>query len=193
MRRAWGVEHRPVILYVGSEEPRKNLGVLLQAVAQIRKHLPDVCLVKVGRPQYPGGRDRFLRSAENMGILDILKLIDYLPDSSDGLAAAYNAADVFLFPSLDEGFGLPPLEAMASGTPVVASNVTAIPEVVGTGGILVSPRHPEKFAEAAICLLTDTPFRESTIRRGLAQARKFSWNESARRMFQLYQEISDGV
>lgn len=192
-RKAWGIGQHPVILYVGSEEPRKNIDVLLKAVAQIRQHLPSVRLIKIGRPQYPGGRERFLRLAKSLGLLETLKIIDYLPDHSDGLAAAYNAADVFLFPSLDEGFGLPPLEAMASGTPVVASNVTAIPEVVGTGGILISPQRPEEFAEAALRLLCDGTFRKHTVQKGLTQAKRFNWEESAQRMLSVYQAVASEV
>lgn len=193
MRRRWGVAESPVLLYVGSEEPRKNLDFLLRTVAEVRRRLPDVRLVKIGQPQYPGGRERFLRSAEAMGVADILRVIDFLPDGSDGLPAAYNAADVLIFPSLDEGFGLPPLEAMASGTPVVASDAASIPEVVGTGGILLPPRSPADFADAVYRLITEGSFREATVQRGLAQAARFTWEESARRTYRVYRELADRI
>ena len=89
------------MLYVGSEEPRKNLGVLLQALSRIRRVRSDVHLLKIGRPRYPGGRARFMAEVHKWGMGDALTLIDHLPDTPEGLPAAYNAADVFLFPSLN--------------------------------------------------------------------------------------------
>jgi glycosyltransferase involved in cell wall biosynthesis len=101
----------------------------------------------------------------------------------------YRLADVFVFPSLYEGFGLPPLEAMASGTPVVTSNVSSLPEVAGDAALLVDPRDPDAIAGAVRMVLTDRTLREDLRRRGLARARNFSWERSVARIRQIYAEV----
>jgi glycosyltransferase involved in cell wall biosynthesis len=104
----------------------------------------------------------------------------------------YRLAAVFVFPSLYEGFGLPPLEAMASGTPVVTSNVSSLPEVAGDAACLVDPYSPQAIADAIYRVLTDDVFRMELKRRGAARARKFSWEESARRVHEIYREVGNG-
>jgi glycosyltransferase involved in cell wall biosynthesis len=95
-----------------------------------------------------------------------------------------------VFPSLYEGFGLPPLEAMASGTPVVASNVSSLPEVVGDAAILINPYDPESIADGVRRVLTDDRLRADLKARGLARARQFSWEDSVRRIRQIYREVA---
>jgi glycosyltransferase involved in cell wall biosynthesis len=103
----------------------------------------------------------------------------------------YRLAGVFVFPSLYEGFGLPPLEAMASGTPVVTSNVSSLPEVAGDAALLVDPYYPEAIADGIYSVLTDERLRREMRRKGLARAAQFSWETSARRVREIYQEVSD--
>src|SRR5262249_44944457 len=106
--------------------------------------------------------------------------------SDQTLAALYRLANVFVFPSLYEGFGLPPLEAMASGTPVIASNVSSLPEVVGDAALLIDPYEPAAIADAMRRLLTDVQLREDLRRRGFARAREFSWERSIARVREIY-------
>jgi glycosyltransferase involved in cell wall biosynthesis len=113
-----------------------------------------------------------------------------VPDET--LAVLYRLASVFVFPSLYEGFGLPPLEAMASGTPVVASNVSSLPEVAGDAALLVDPEDPEAIAGAIYMLLTDRTLRAELRERGLARARKFTWGESVARTRAIYTEVLAG-
>jgi len=103
------------------------------------------------------------------------------------LIGLYNLADVFVFPSLYEGFGFPPLEAMACGTPVVASNAASLPEVVGDAGLLVDPRDPEVMAEAIHRVLQDRDLAEELRRRGLERAQQFTWERAARETLAVYE------
>jgi glycosyltransferase involved in cell wall biosynthesis len=116
-----------------------------------------------------------------------VRFLGFVPDET--LAALYRLAAVFVFPSLYEGFGLPPLEAMASGTPVVTSNVSSLPEVVGDAALLVDPYEPEAIAGAVRMVLTDDALREDLRRQGLARAREFSWARSVARVRQIYAEV----
>jgi glycosyltransferase involved in cell wall biosynthesis len=105
------------------------------------------------------------------------------------LAVLYRLAAVFVFPSLYEGFGLPPLEAMASGTPVVTSNVSSLPEVVGDAALLIDPYDPEAIAGAIRMVLNDAALRDHLRERGLARAREFSWQRSVARVRAIYDEV----
>src|SRR5262249_47521341 len=109
--------------------------------------------------------------------------------SDQTLAALYRLAHTFVFPSLYEGFGLPPLEAMASGTPVITSNVSSLPEVVGDAALLIDPYKPEAIAEAMHRVLGDATLRADLRRRGLARAREFSWERSVARVREIYAEV----
>jgi glycosyltransferase involved in cell wall biosynthesis len=108
---------------------------------------------------------------------------------ADTLAVMYRLAGVFVFPSLYEGFGLPPLEAMASGTPVVTSNVSSLPEVAGEAAILVDPYDPGAIAEGMERVLCDESLRRELRAKGLARARQFSWETSVRRVHDIYQQV----
>jgi glycosyltransferase involved in cell wall biosynthesis len=103
----------------------------------------------------------------------------------------YRLAGVFVFPSLYEGFGLPPLEAMASGTPVVTSNVSSLPEVVGDAAVLVDPYDPHAIADGIYRVLTDQQLRRDLARKGVARARQFSWAESVRRVRDIYRQVGE--
>jgi len=116
-------------------------------------------------------------------------LLGFVPD--DDLPALYNAAMLFIYPSLYEGFGLPALEAMACGAPVIASNQSSIPEVVGEAGILVDPRDVAAMAEAISQLLADNELRQRLSKDGLTQATKFIWPEMGRKLLRLYQQVLD--
>jgi len=106
--------------------------------------------------------------------------------ADENLPALYSLADVFVFPSLYEGFGLPPLEAMACGTPVITSGSSSLPEVVDEGGLMVPANDPDVLAETIRRVLNDPGLREDLAKRGVSQARKFSWQAAARRLLTLY-------
>jgi glycosyltransferase involved in cell wall biosynthesis len=111
--------------------------------------------------------------------------------STDMLAALYRLARVFVFPSLYEGFGLPPLEAMASGTPVITSNTSSLPEVVGDAGVLIDPLDEEALADAICRVLTDESLRRELIARGFERVRQFPWERSVKRTHEIYREVAD--
>ena len=141
-------------------------------------------LVRIGAPFY---QDEALL-AERLGLHDSIRHIGAVGDDRK-LAEWYNAADVLLFPSLWEGFGWPPLEAMACGTPVVASNVPAIAEVVGDAGILVPPDDPSELAGATERVLTDAALSRSLRDKGLTRAAHFTWANAAARTLAVYDSL----
>jgi len=173
------------IFFVGSVEKRKNLHRLLQAYARLLEVGESRPLVIVGvtSRRYPE-IDEALRQ---LRLESHVFFTGYVPDAD--LPALYSGADLFVFPSLYEGFGLPPLEAMACGTPVVCSNAASLPEVVGDAGLLVDPYDVEGLAEAMHRVLTDADLREELRRRGLARARQFTWERTARETVAVYREV----
>ena len=119
-----------------------------------------------------------------------VRFFGFVPDQT--LAALYRLAAAFVFPSLYEGFGLPPLEAMASGTPVIASNVSSLPEVVGNAALMIDPYEPAAIADAMRRVLTDPELRADLRTRGLQRAREFSWERSIARVREIYSEVMTG-
>lgn len=175
------------LLYVGSENPRKNLPRLLQAFARVRQEMPEVRLIKIGSPEYTE-QARLLRAQiQAMGLEEEVRFVEHVSDQD--LALFYNAADLFVFPSLYEGFGLPPLEAMACGTPVVCSNAASLPEVVGDAAVTVDPYDVDALADAMHRVLADPELREDLRARGLARARQFTWERTARETLAVYREV----
>ena len=182
----------PYILYVGSEHPRKNLATLLRAFSLMKREHPelrDVKLVKAGR--VGGGeepyRERTLRLIEELGLKRDVIFIDWVPQ--ERLAALYSQAELFAFPSIYEGFGWPPLEAMACGCPVVASNSTSLPEVLGDAAMYADPSSPEAWAEAMERVLTSDTLRRDLSRRGLERAKRFTWSRAAEQLLRVYEEV----
>jgi glycosyltransferase involved in cell wall biosynthesis len=180
-----------VLLYVGSEEPRKNLRVFLQALRDFTGVMPNVKLIKAGGS---GGDIYRQRCINEVNRLDLAKNVIFTGAISDTeLLALYNIADAFVFPSLIEGFGLPPLEAMACGCPVIASERTSIPEVVGDAGILIDPEDPEAWCNAISTVLNEPPLRGNMKRKSIQQAAKFSWEKCAQKTRDLYREIEGNL
>jgi glycosyltransferase involved in cell wall biosynthesis len=127
------------------------------------------------------------RAVHKHDIHRYVRFLGYVPDKT--LAVLYRLASVFVFPSLYEGFGLPPLEAMASGTPVVTSNVSSLPEVVGDAAILVDPYDPQAIAEGILAVLRSTHLRNELTKRGLERVQHYSWARSAKRVREVYGEV----
>jgi glycosyltransferase involved in cell wall biosynthesis len=169
------------ILFVGSIEPRKNLETLLKAWGLVEKQHRDVSLVITGISGPVFRKVQLASRAER------LHLTGYVPD--EALPSLYSGADVFILPSFDEGFGLTVLEAMACGTPVVASNQGALPEVTGEAGILFDPDEPAALAEIISQCLSDLRLRKSLSRQGLERVQQFSWQTTAERVWQTLQGV----
>jgi glycosyltransferase involved in cell wall biosynthesis len=178
------------ILYVGTIEPRKNLVTLLEAYSALRaggRHA-DVGLVIAGGKGWLYG-DFFTR-LRALGLEDSVRLTGYVPEAD--LPPLMSSADVFAFPSSFEGFGLPPLEAMASGVPVVSSNASSLPEVVGEAGLLVPPQDVGGWTEALGRLLADSQLSAELRGRGLERAKLFTWEAAARKTLAVYEAVARG-
>ena len=175
------------VLYAGNVKPHKNLERLIQAFHLVRQRgLDHLKLVLIGDEisKYTALR----RAVHQHQLHKYVRFLGYLPEET--LAVMYRLAGVFVFPSLYEGFGLPPLEAMASGTPVVTSNVSSLPEVAGDAAVLVDPYDPQAIADGIYRVLTDEQLRRDMVHKGIARAGQFSWEQSARRVRQIYGEVS---
>jgi glycosyltransferase involved in cell wall biosynthesis len=164
------------ILFVGQIYPMKNLSAIIRAFALLRGRLPHK-LVIVGKPlsRY---QDEF-DLVEKLGLSSDITFTGWVPD--EDLPAFYRLADLFLFPSLYEGFGIPLLEAMASGCPIVTSNAGACPEVVGDAALIADPRDDNAIADAVYRLVTDDSLRSDLRKKGLKRAQLFSWASAAQR------------
>jgi glycosyltransferase involved in cell wall biosynthesis len=175
------------VLYVGSEDPRKNLPRLLEALTLVRERLPSVKLIKIGSPQYLSLAKRLRERIKELGLSEAVLWCEHVSDQD--LAQFYNVGDVFAFPSRYEGFGLPLLEAMACGTPVVCSNAASLPEVVGDAAIMVPPQDAQGLADALYEVLTEQKLRDELRRKGLRRVRRFTWERRARQTVAVYRKV----
>jgi glycosyltransferase involved in cell wall biosynthesis len=185
----------PFLLYAGNIRPHKNVPRLVEAFAVVRDQLSahpvykDLRLIIIGDTisQYPSVRQAVIKSrAEN-----VVRFLGFVP--FDTLRCFYQSAAAFVFVSRYEGFGLPPLEAMACGTPVVASNVSSIPEVVGDAAVQVNPENVFEIARGIKEVLLDDELRATLVRCGLDHARRFSWERTAREVLEIYREACAAV
>jgi glycosyltransferase involved in cell wall biosynthesis len=174
---------KPYILFVGTLEPRKNVPLLFEALARLRRHVDLHLLVVGGR----GWLDRSIQTAyARSGVGDAARFLGWL-DQSD-LAVLYGHAGVFALPSVYEGFGLPVLEAMACGAPVVCSNAGPLPEVAGDAAVVLAPDDAGTWAEAIGRVLSDASLAAELRARGARRAREFSWDKAARVTREVYRE-----
>ena len=175
----------PYLLYVGSINARKNIARLFEAFAEVRQRHAGLKLVIGGKRQWQ--TNAIDATFERLALHDHVHFTGYLDDAD--LPALYSAAEVFVFPSLYEGFGLPPLEALACGTPVVTSNTSSLPEVVGDAALTVDPYAVADLAAAIERALTDRALRTMLRQRGLLQAQRFTWQRAAQEVFGIYQHL----
>ncbi|HXV60660.1 MAG TPA: glycosyltransferase family 1 protein [Vicinamibacteria bacterium] len=171
-------------LFVGNIKPHKNVERLIDAFARLREDpaFSDLTLIVVGEEisKYPALR----RAVERHNLRACVRFFGFVPEMT--LVGLYRAADIFVFPSLYEGFGLPPLEAMANGTPVVTSRISSLPEVVGDAAITVDPYDIDEIAHAMKSILTDGSLRNRLIEAGHAQAQRFSWESAVAQIHAAY-------
>jgi len=178
----------PFILSVGTLEPRKNLIRLLDAYAVLRAggDLEHKLVIAGGKGWLYDG---IFRRVEALSLQEDVTFLGYLPE--EHLPAVYCLSDLLVFPSLYEGFGLPPLEAMACGTPVVTSDSSSLPEVVGEAGLMVPPDDTEALAETIRKVLADSELREDLVRRGLSRAAEFTWQATGEKLLAIYENLHE--
>jgi glycosyltransferase involved in cell wall biosynthesis len=174
------------ILSVGNLQPRKNLPRLIQAYAAIRNRLGDTKLVIVGKARWQAS-DVFAL-VTRLGLEREVFFTGYVPN--DDLVALYNAAKLFVYPSIYEGFGLPILEAMACGTPVVTSNTSSMVEVAGDAALLVDPFDEQDIAHAIHQAATNEGLAQSLVEKGARQAKQFSWRKTALDTVAVYRRVA---
>jgi len=182
----------PYVLYAGNIKPQKNLPRLIEAFAVAKAELRDhpawaqlkLLLIGDELTKHPDLR----RSVVRTRVREDVRFLGFVPYTT--LRVFYARARAFVFPSLYEGFGLPPLEAMAHGTPVVTSNVSSLPEVFGRAALLVNPENVFDIARGIRQVLTDDALRQELIRRGNELVRRYSWERSAQHLLRVYKEIA---
>jgi len=182
----------PFLLYAGRISPHKNVSRMIEAFSALKAELekeqafPDLKLIIIGDDV--SGNPDLRRTVVRSGMQNDVRFLGFVP--IEVLRIFYDAAKIFVFPSLYEGFGLPPLEAMAHGTPVVTSNVSSLPEVVGNAAVLVHPENVFELMRALHRVLLDQPLREQMKERSYRQVTRFSWEKSVRRMVEIYKEVA---
>ena len=186
VKQRYQLDH-PFVLYVGNIKPHKNIERLIDAFGRARGRCPEnLKLIIIGDEisKYPA-----LRQSVHKHKLDKhVRFLGFQP--METLATFYRLARAFVFPSLYEGFGLPPLEAMACGAPVVTSNVSSLPEVAGGAALLVDPYDADAIAHGIVQAVTDEALRADLIARGYERARSFSWTQSVRKIHEIYMEVA---
>ena len=184
----------PFLLYAGRVSPHKNVVRMIEAFSALKTELekdgayPDLKLIIIGDDL--SGNPDLRRTVIRSCVQNDVRFLGFIP--IEVLRIFYDAAKIFVFPSLYEGFGLPPLEAMAHGTPVVTSNVSSLPEVVGNAAVLVNPENVFEIMRALHRVLMDKALRDRMKERGYKQATRFSWDGSVRRVLEVYRQVAGG-
>jgi glycosyltransferase involved in cell wall biosynthesis len=180
---------RPYILYVGVIDRRKDLGGLARAFARIRSRLKDHQLIIAGN--LIRGRTDLLKEIEDLGLQNEIVLPGYIPEPE--LPLLYAGASVFVYPSRWEGFGFPPLEAMAQGVPVITYRTSSLPEVVGDAAVLIEPPfETDAVAHAIVQVLEDEAYRASLVARGAGRVAEFSWDRTTDETMTVYRQCLHG-
>jgi len=181
-------DSKKILLYVGAEQPRKNLTTLIKAFYKLKMVMPEIKFIKVGPPWWGGARRKLMKLISQLDLQNDVIFIDFVPEEE--LPLFYNVADLFVFPSYYEGFGLPPLEAMACGCPVITTNKSSIPEIVGDAAIkLDDPFDVELLSKTMEEVLANEGLRKEMIKAGLNQAKMFSWEKYADDVYGIYKQV----
>lgn len=180
--------HPGYLLYVGGIDPRKNLSFLLEVMRAIIAERPETELVLAGRYRDDPAFPALVAEIQRLGLERSVRLTGYI--SEEELGALYSGASVFVYPSLYEGFGLPPLEAMTCGAPVVAADRTALPEVLGHAALLVDPQDVGEFTEAVLSLIDHPERRRELSEAGRRHAERFTWEATARATLGAYRQFA---
>ena len=181
-----GLVYKKYILFVGTLQPRKNIIRLIDAFIKLKRknHIEEKLVLTGGKGWL---WEPIIQKIKDAGLSGDIAHLGYV-DSAD-LPAIYNGAILLTLPALYEGFGLPPLEAMKCGVPVVVSNISSLPEVVGDAAVLVNPNSVDSIAEGLLEVLSDERLRGVMRERGIRQAAKFSWQETARKTLVLFESL----
>jgi len=183
-------EGRRFLIYVGTEDTRKDLGTLVRALAQVRREVPEVALLKVGRAHDEDERQSLVQLAARVGVLEAIHFLEDVPE--EDLPQLYNLAELYVTPSPYEGFGFPLLEAMACGTPVVYANAGSLPEIAGDAGVAVAPTNPDSLAEGVLSVLRQRDGQSALRAAGRERAAGFTWAASTESMLAAYGKLMNG-
>ena len=185
VKAKYGIDKK-YILFVGTLEPRKNLVKLIKAFSILPEYLKsDYLLVICGRKGW--FFEEIFETVKELKLEEKVVFTGYIPD--EDIPLLMNGAEIFVYPSLYEGFGLPPLEAMACGTPVISSKVSSLPEVIGDAGILINPNDVEELSNAILRVLINNELRAQLSEKGLKQASKFSWKRTTSKIVEVYNKV----
>lgn len=176
------------VLHVGTDAPRKNILNLIRAFAKVKAHIPNIKLIKVGTITWPYQYQQIKELIHTLGLTEDIIFLKGITDQE--LANLYNIASVLVYPSFYEGFGLPVLEAMACGTPVITSETSCLPEVSGRNALLVNPKDVDGISTAICDLLTDSELSHDLMEKGVSHARQFTWEKTARQTIAVYEKVS---
>lgn len=176
----------PYILYVGTLEPRKNLTMLIRAFDKVAREMPDMHLVLAGRRGWMA--QAIFDEMEKRNLIGRMHITGYVHD--EDLPVLYRRSAAFIYPSLYEGFGLPPLEAMSAGAPVIVSRNSSLPEVVGDAGMYVNPLDAGEIASAIESVVSDPELAQSLREKGFRRARQFSWQKTAEKTLDILREAA---
>ncbi|HUS94624.1 MAG TPA: glycosyltransferase family 1 protein [Patescibacteria group bacterium] len=187
VRKKYDLGDKPYLISVGTVQPRKNYRMLIRAFRPVAENFPNDLIIVGGKGWM---HDQILGEVEAQGLHGRVKFLGYVDDSD--LPALYSAATILASPSLYEGFGLPILEAMACGVPVIASNVSSLPEVVGDAGVLLPTEDTDAWSQAMMNLIEDMSQRTKLVGAGFLRARQFTWSKSAKELMSIYDQLLAG-
>ncbi len=177
-------QEKNTILYVGSDVKRKNIALIIKAIALLAKEMSNIRFVKVGQAHDKKMREKLKNMTKETGVEKNIIWKNYVENLSD----EYNKATIFIFPSLYEGFGFPVLEAMASGCPVICSNRTSLPELAGDAAVYIDGEDETELANAIKSVLNNKQLQEKLRKKGLKQAKKFTWKKCAEETISVYEK-----